>query len=59
MKESELALFREFFNELKSKSKNNLHERILSSAIDGDQNFLLSMEKELGEFLLEVIKNEN
>ena len=52
-------LLRIFFEELQEKIDNDLHIRILEAAIDRDDAFLTAMEKELGDYLVKVLKNEN
>lgn len=49
----------EFFLEFQQKIENDLHQRILNAALCGEEDFLFSMENELGKYLIEVLKNED
>lgn len=59
MNEADLKLLRTCFQELKERTEDNRHQRILEAALSGDDDFLRSMEKELGNYLLEVLKDED
>jgi len=59
MKEVDKRQLLIFFEEFQDQTEDDLHQRILNAAINGGEDFLFSMENELGNYLIEVLKNED